>query len=74
LRLLVDENLAPCLAEDLADLFRGIGLLACPGQAGRPTLLTGNCSTKEIERIVRLNAVRFTELERDARRAVLTLK
>jgi hypothetical protein len=37
-------------------------------------LQTGNCPTAEIERIVRGNAIRFTDFENDTRRSLLILK
>lgn len=37
-------------------------------------LQTGNCSTSRIERIIRLNAVRFSEFDSDGRRSLLVLK
>lgn len=37
-------------------------------------LQTGNCSTAQIERIVRDNAVRFSDLESDSKRSLLVLK
>jgi predicted nuclease of predicted toxin-antitoxin system len=37
-------------------------------------LETGNCSTIEVERIVRSNAIRFAELELDPVRALLILR
>ena len=37
-------------------------------------LLTGNCSTVAIERIVRMNAVRFRDFEDEAKRALLVLR
>jgi predicted nuclease of predicted toxin-antitoxin system len=36
-------------------------------------LLTGNCSTLRIERIIRSNAIRLSEFETDASRALLVL-
>jgi predicted nuclease of predicted toxin-antitoxin system len=36
-------------------------------------LLTGNCSTLQIERTIRLNAIRFSEFETDIGRALLVL-
>jgi predicted nuclease of predicted toxin-antitoxin system len=35
---------------------------------------TGNCSTSQIERIIRSNAVRFSEFDNDSRRSLLLLK
>jgi len=37
-------------------------------------LQTGNCSTKQIENIIRSNAVRLSEFEVDAKRSLLILK
>ena len=37
-------------------------------------LQTGNCSTAEIVRIVRNNAIRLTDFENDARRSLLILR
>ena len=37
-------------------------------------LQTGNCSTAQIERIVRNNAVRLSDFENDTRRSLLILK
>jgi predicted nuclease of predicted toxin-antitoxin system len=110
LRLLVDENLAPRLATDLADLFPSSIHVSSVGLSGAPDaviwsyakdnafafltkdkdfaslslawaappkvvlLQTGNCSTADIERIIRGNAVRFAEFENDARRSLLVLK
>ena len=37
-------------------------------------LETGNCSTREIENIVRTNAIRFAEFERDEARGLLVLR
>jgi predicted nuclease of predicted toxin-antitoxin system len=37
-------------------------------------LETGNCSTAEVERIVRANAIRFSELERHPECALLILR
>jgi predicted nuclease of predicted toxin-antitoxin system len=36
-------------------------------------LYTGNCSTYELVRIVRNNAIRFTEFECDSKRSLLIL-
>jgi predicted nuclease of predicted toxin-antitoxin system len=110
LKLLVDENLAPGLAEQLADLFPGsvhvtgvglggmsdaviwefaganqftlvtkdndfVSLSLALGSPPKVVLLqTGNCSTSRIERIIRLNAVRFSEFDNDDRRSLLVLK
>jgi predicted nuclease of predicted toxin-antitoxin system len=110
LKLLVDENLAPRLAGDLADLFPGSIHVSAAGLGSTPdavlweyakahgfTLLTkdkdfvslsitwgappkviilqtGNCSTSEIERIVRENAIRFSDFENDTRRSLLILR
>ena len=109
MKLLVDENLAPGLAEQIADLFPGsvhvtaVGLGSMPDPviweyagANQFTLLTkdtdfvslsltlgsppkvvllqtGNCSTSRIERIVRSNAVRFSEFDNDSKRSLLLL-
>jgi predicted nuclease of predicted toxin-antitoxin system len=37
-------------------------------------LQTGNCSTSEIIRMIRNNAIRFAEFEGDARRGLLVLR
>jgi len=37
-------------------------------------LQTGNCPTAEIIRMVRNNAVRFTDFEMDAQRSLLVLR
>jgi predicted nuclease of predicted toxin-antitoxin system len=110
LKLLVDENLSPELAEQLADLFpgsvhvTGVGLGSAPdaviweyaganqftfltkdkdfvnlslarGSPPKVVLLqTGNCSTSQIERIIRFNAVRFSEFDQDSRRSLLLLR
>jgi predicted nuclease of predicted toxin-antitoxin system len=110
LKLLVDENLAPRLAADLADLFPGSmhvssiqmgstpdGLIWEYAKTHRFTFLTkdrdfaslsitrgappkvillqiGNCSSSKIERVVRDNAVRFSDFENDTRRSLLILK
>ena len=110
MKLLFDENLAPRLAADLADLFPSsmhvtsaelgsapdgviweyakaheftfltkdkdfAGLSIVWGTPPKVILLqTGNCSTARIERIIRHNAVRFTEFENDASRSLLILK
>jgi predicted nuclease of predicted toxin-antitoxin system len=109
LKLLVDENLAPSLAQQLADLFPGSIHVASVGLGsisdmviweyaranqfalltkdkdfvnlsltlGAPPkvilLQTGNCSTSQIERILRSNAVRFSEFDHD-KRSLLLLK
>jgi predicted nuclease of predicted toxin-antitoxin system len=110
LKLLVDENLAPGLAERLADLFPGsvhvtaVALSSTPdaviwdyaganqftfltkdkdfanlsltlGPPPKVVLLqTGNCSTSQIERLIRSNAIRFPQFENDAKRALLVLR
>jgi len=110
LKLLVDENLPPRLASDLADLFpesahvnsvelgntndsviweyaktHGYEFLTKDKDfanlsiaRGAPPkvilLLTGNCSAEEIVRMVRNNAVRFTDFENDAQRSLLVLR
>ena len=110
MKLLVDENLAPRLAGDLADLFPGSIHVSSAELSGtrdaviweyanahRFTFLTkdkdfaslsiiwgappkvillqtGNCATAQIERIVRDNAVRFSDFESDSRRSLLVLK
>jgi predicted nuclease of predicted toxin-antitoxin system len=110
LKLLVDENLAPELAEQLADLFLGsvhvtsVGLgstsdaviweyagtnqfafltkdkdfmnlsLALGAPPEVVLLQTGNCSTSQIERIIRFNAVRFSEFDSDTKRGLLVLR
>ena len=109
MKLLVDENLAPELAEQLADLFPGsihvtsaglgrtsdrviweyaganqftfltkdkdfVNLSLALGSPPKVVLLqTGNCSTSQIERIIRSNAVRFSEFDA-SRRSLLVLK
>lgn len=37
-------------------------------------LQTGNCSTESIIRIIRQNAIRFSEFENDSRRSLLVLR
>ncbi len=37
-------------------------------------LQTGNCSTSQIEHIIRSNAVRFSEFDNDPKRSVLILR
>ncbi len=110
MKLLVDENLPPRLARDLADLFPGsihvsqIGLGSTPDGViwdyakehgfafltkdkdfanlslarGAPPkvilLLLGNCSATELARVIRNNAVRFSDFESDARRGLLILR
>jgi len=110
LTLLIDENLAPRLASDLADLFPEsahvnlLGLGSMPDTLiwdyakehgfafmtkdkdfanlslawGAPPkvilLLIGNCSATELARVVRNNAVRFSDFENDARRSLLILR
>jgi predicted nuclease of predicted toxin-antitoxin system len=110
LKLLVDENLAPRLAEQLGDLFPGsvhvtavglgsmsdaliweyaganqftfltkdkdfVSLSLTLGSPPKVVLLqTGNCSTSQIERIIRSNAVRFSEFDNDRKRSLLLLK
>ena len=110
MKLLVDENLPPGLAEHLADLFPGsvhatavglgstsdaviweyaganqytlltkdkdfVNLSLTLGSPPKVVLLqTGNCSTSRIERIIRFNAVRFSEFDNDGRRSLLLLK
>ena len=37
-------------------------------------LQTGNCSTAQIERMIRANAVRFSEFEADIRRSLLMIR
>jgi len=110
LKLLVDENLPPRLAGDLADLFPdsvhvdSIGLGSAGDSAiweyakahgfafltkdkdfanlsiarGAPPkvilLQTGNCSTAQVIRIVRNNAVPFADFENDAQRSLLVLR
>jgi predicted nuclease of predicted toxin-antitoxin system len=109
LKLLVDENLAPGLPEQLSDLFPnsvhvtsvGLGSMSDTliweyaaangftfltkdkdfvnlsltwGSPPKVVLLqTGNCSTAQIEHIIRSNAVRFSEFESD-KRGLLVLK
>lgn len=110
MKLLVDENLAPGLSEQLSDLFPGsvhvtsVGLGSMPdaviweyaganeftfltkdkdfvnlsltlGSPPKVVLLqTGNCSTAQIEHIIRYNAVRFSEFDNDGKRSLLLLK
>ena len=110
MKLLVDENLAPELAAQLADLFPGsahvtaVGLGSTSDAAiwefaaangfiflikdkdfvnlsltfGSPPkvvlLQTGNCSTSQIEHIVRSNAIRLSEFEAESKRSLLLLK
>jgi predicted nuclease of predicted toxin-antitoxin system len=110
LKLLVDENLPPRLAGDVADLFpeslhvNVVGLGSTPDAViwdyakehgfafltkdkdfanlslalGTPPkvilLLIGNCSAAELARVIRNNAVRFSEFENDGRRSLLILR
>ncbi len=110
MKLLVDENLAPRVAGDIADLFPGSVHVGSVGmgstsdahiwdyaRTGGFTLLTkdkdfaslalvwgappkvillqtGNCSTENINRIVRINAVRLTDFDADPKRGLLILK
>lgn len=110
MKLLVDENLPPRLAIDLADLFPEsihvnlVGLGSTPDTLiwdyakehgfafltkdkdfanlslalGAPPkvilLLIGNCSAAELTRVVRNNAVRFSDFDGDGRRSLLILK
>ena len=110
MKLLVDENLAPELAEQLADLFPGsvhvtavglgstsdaviweyaganqftfltkdkdvVNLSLTLGSPPKVVLLQiGNCSTSQIERIIRSNAVRFSEFDSDSKRSLLLLR
>jgi predicted nuclease of predicted toxin-antitoxin system len=110
LKLLVDENLPPRLARDIADLFPEsihvslIGLGSTPDGTlwdyakaygfalltkdkdfanlslvrGAPPkvilLLIGNCSATELVRLIRHNAIRFSDFENDARRGLLILR
>jgi predicted nuclease of predicted toxin-antitoxin system len=37
-------------------------------------LQTGNCSTSQIERIIRSNAIRLSDMENDIRRALIVLR
>jgi len=110
LKLLVDENLPPRLARDLADLFpdslhvTSAGLTSAPDEAiweyarkhgfifvtkdkdfanlsivlGPPPkvvlLQTGNCSTTDVARILRHNAVRLSEFESSNQRSLLVLR
>jgi predicted nuclease of predicted toxin-antitoxin system len=110
LKLLVDENLAPRLADEVADLFPGsvhvgsvqlgrapdaiiweyakahgftfltkdkdFGSLSITWGAPPKVILlqTGNCSTAEIERIIRANAIRISDFEGDTKRSLLVLK
>lgn len=110
MKLLVDENLPPRLAIDLADLFpesthvslvelgstndsliwehaktHGFAFLTkdkdfanlslARGAPPKVILLqTGNCSTVEIVRLVRNNAVRFTDFDSDVQHSLLILR
>ena len=110
MKLLVDENLPPRLAIDLADLFPEsihvnlVGLGSTPDTLiwdyakehgfafltkdkdfanlslalGAPPkvilLLIGNCSAAELARVIRNNAVRFSDFDGDGRRSLLILK
>lgn len=110
MKLLVDENLAPALIQQLADLFPGSVHVSSVGLGNTPDaiiwdyaktnqftfvtkdkdfanlsiawgappkvvlLQTGNCSTVQIEHIVRSNAVRFAQFEKDNKRSLLILK
>ena len=110
MKLLVDENLPPQLARDLADLFpesihvsqidlgstpdaiiwdyakaHGFALLTKDKDfanfslvRGAPPkvilLIIGNCSAAELARLVRNNAVRFSDFENDDRRSLLILR
>ena len=110
MKLLVDENLPPRLARDLADLFpesihvSQIDLGSTPDAIiwdyakahgfafltkdkdfanlslvrGAPPkvilLLIGNCSTTELARLIRNNAVRFSDFENDPQRSLLILR
>ena len=110
MKLLVDENLAPRLAGDLADLFPGSLHVSSAELGSTPDLTiwdyakahgftfltkdqdfaslsitwgappkvillqTGNCSTAKIERIVRDNAIRFSDFENDTKRSLLILR
>ena len=110
MKLLVDENLPPRLAGDLADLFpesvhvNFIGLGSTPDTLiwdyakehgfafmtkdkdfanlslawGAPPkvilLLIGNCSATELARVIRNNAVRFSDFEHDTGRSLLILR
>lgn len=110
MKLLVDENLPPRLAHELADLFpesvhvNSVDLGSTPDEViwefakahgfvfvtkdkdfanlslawGAPPkvvlLLIGNCSTTELIRLVRNNAVRFSDFESDAGRSLLILR
>lgn len=110
MKLLVDENLPPRLALDLADLFpesihvSSVELGSTPDAViweyakvhgfafltkdkdfanlslawGAPPkvilLLVGNCSTTELAKMIRGNAVRFSDFENDAMRSLLILR
>ena len=110
MKLLVDENLPPRLARDLADLFpesrhvSSVDLGSTPDAViweyakahgfafltkdkdfanlslawGAPPkvilLLVGNCSTTELAKMIRSNAVRFSDFEQDGRRGLLVLR
>ena len=110
MRLLFDENLAPRLAELVADLFPGslhvssielgsttdaviweyakaneftfvtkdkdfAGLSMVRGAPPKVVLVqTGNSSTALIEGVIRTNAIRLSEFERDSKRSLLILK
>ncbi len=69
MKLLVDENPPPRLVHDLADL----GLTK--GAPPKVILLqTGNCSTVELIRIIRNNAIRFADIENNVKRSLLVLR
>ena len=53
--------------------FASLGL-ACGAPPQVILLQTGNCSTDELLRMIRNNAIRFSELEKDARRSLLVLR
>ena len=110
MKLLVDENLPPRLARELADLFPGSTHVASVQLGSTPdaaiweyakaqgfTFLTkdkdfaslslawsappkvillqvGNCSATAIEHLLRNNAIRCAEFERDPKRSLLILK
>ncbi len=110
MKLLVDENLAPRLTSDLADLFPGSVHVASISLGNTPDaviweyakeyrftfltkdkdfasfslawgappkvilLQTGNCSTAQIESLIRANAVRLSDFESDLKRGLLILK
>ena len=55
--------------KDLANLS-----MVCGAPPKVILLQTGNCSTAEVVRMIRNNAIRFAEFESDARRGLLILR